>query len=192
VPIDVNFWSCDGLDRAKSNLGELARTLQLEEISTDQLREMLNHTLPQARQAINDAIYQARLAVMNSQLRINIADLVIEALQTQGYALQEAEYARNDQRMAYSARVRNFEGNEIVIQVFPSDIVGKNELHLVSLDREQRTEYELLRRSEEVTKSLGQHGLQVDNLRSLGSERKRVESTALQRTRIKTVQTHSG
>jgi hypothetical protein len=192
VPIDVDYWSCGGLSRAIENLEDLALSLQPDVIGTDELSELLNKFLPQSRQTIEDAIYQARLAVLNSQLRINIADLVIEALQSQGYALQQAEYARNDQRMAYSAKVRNLEGNEIVIQVSPGDVVGKNELHLVSLDREQRTEHELRRRSLEVTNSLGQHGLIVDNLRSMGSERYREDNTVPQRARIKQVQTHPG
>jgi hypothetical protein len=129
---------------------------------------------------------------LNSQLRINIADLVIEALQKQGYVLQQAEYAGSDQRMAYSAKVRNLEGNEIVIQVYPSDLVGKNELHLVSLDRENRTEHELRQRSLEVTRSLGQHGLQVDNLRSIGSDRKRPDPIPQQLTRTNQIRTTAG
>jgi hypothetical protein len=123
-----------------------------------ELSEILEKAIPEAKQAVEDAVFHARLAILNSQLRINIADLVIEALQKQGYVLQQAEYAGSDQRMAYSAKVRNLEGNEIVIQVYPSDLVGKNELHLVSLDRENRTEHELRQRSLEVTRSLGQHG----------------------------------
>jgi hypothetical protein len=189
VPIDIDFWACGELSHAVAEIEELGFQLQVDELSSEGLNRILQEDLPAARQAVEDAIYHARLAVLNSQLRINIADLVIEALQKQGYVLQQAEYARDDQRMAYSAKVRNLEGNEIVIQVYPSDAVGKNELHLVSLDREQRTDHELRQRSLEVTRSLSQHGLKVDNLRAVGRERKQPEPEPILRSRIKQVST---
>jgi hypothetical protein len=191
-PVDIVFWSGGELDQVIERIENYGYRLQSDELSSTELLTMLKHDLPEAQQAVEGAVYKARLAVLNSQLRINIADLVIDALQKQGFVLQQAEYARDDQRMAYSARVRNLEGNEIVIQVNPSDCVGKNELHLVSLDREQRTEHELRQRSLEVTRSLGQYGLHVENLRSVGSERKRPESLPVQRTRLKHVHTPAG
>jgi hypothetical protein len=184
-PVDIDYWSNGELGNAIERIADLGLQLQIDHISTADLTDILDQGLPLARQAVEEAIYNARLAVLNSQLRINIADLVVDALQKQGFVLQQAEYARDDQRLAYSAKVRNLEGNEIVIQVNPSDSIGKNELHLVSLDREQRTEHELRQRSLEVTRSLGQYGLQVENLRAVGTERKRPGALPVQRTRLK-------
>jgi hypothetical protein len=171
--IDVDFWSSGAFKQAESQVYAILQRIDEPGITANDLRDVLHNELPHTKQRLEAAIFDARLAVLNSQLRINIADLVIHALQTQGYHLQQAEYTRDDQRMAYSAKVQNYEGNEIVIQVYPSDRTGKNELHLVSLDRAQRTEHELRQRSIEVTRSLSQHGLVVDQLQVIGKDHKK-------------------
>jgi ferritin-like metal-binding protein YciE len=190
ILVDSNYWSNGELQRAIDAIEELGLRLQTVDISLTDLNQILKNELPRARKSVEQAIFLARLAVLNSQLRINIADLVIEALQKQGYILQQAEYSRDDQRLAYSAKVRNLEGNEIVIQVHPCEEMGMNELHLVSLDREQRTEHELRQRSFEVTRSLSNYGLKVDNLRSVGNDRKSTNSQPIQKSRAKQVTTY--
>jgi hypothetical protein len=95
-------------------------------------------------------------------VRINIADLVVQALEQQGFVLQESQYNNNDQRKAFSARVQNLEGSEVIIQVMPvPGDAGKNELQLHSLDKDMRTEHELRQRSLEISRTLNDYGLVV-------------------------------
>jgi hypothetical protein len=99
---------------------------------------------------------------LNSQLRINIADLVVRALQDQGYALESSDYESADQRKTYDALLSNLDGSEVVVKVAPSGRdLGQNELHLQSIDREEHTEHELQQRWLEVSRSLTHYGLDV-------------------------------
>lgn len=122
----------------------------------------MNIDLPGYYQALEEIVMDGRVNALNSQLRINIADLVVRALQEQGFALEGSEYKSADQRSTYGARLTNLEGNEVVVQVAPTgQNLGANELHLESLDREERTEHELQQRWYEVSRSLASFGLEV-------------------------------
>jgi hypothetical protein len=172
VDIDVNYWSSGELGRLVERVNSLLNKLDLEpaELGSGDLADLIETELPKLRQGLQDAVYHARLAALNSQLRINIADLVIQALQRQGYALQDAVYSSDDMRRSYAAKVKNMEGSEIVVRVDPDAAdVGRNELHLISLDKEMRTEHELVQRSREISQSLNQFGLEVSDLRELGN-----------------------
>jgi len=183
--IDVNYWSNGLLDQVIVSLDDIENYLAQTRIPLSEINRIIQVDLPNLRMALEEAIYQSRLMVLNSQLRINIADLVVEALESQGYKLIEADYSQKDQRMAFSARVRNFEGNDIVIQVNPGDTIGKNDLHLFSLDRELRTEHELRQRSQEISKSLEYYGLVLDNFRSIEHKSTLNRQGSLKQERIK-------
>lgn len=162
--IEVDFWSAGRLNQLYENA--LSIRVQMENEQSPPDRELLvgwlDVDLPQYREELEDTVVQARIHVLNSQLRINIADLVVQALQAQGFALEESDYIQNDMRMAYDAHLANLEGNQVVIQVAPAgEKIGQNELHFQSMDREQRTEHELEQRWLEISRSLQQHGVEV-------------------------------
>ncbi len=166
--IDVNFWTQGDLEKQIQDLQTLKVDLHQRSHEFDlQALQTIAQELPQRQEQLNETIYQARLAFLNSQLRINIAEWVVEELQSKGFSLVEWDYSDGDQRTAFSARVSNRERDEVVVQVSPDPYqLGKNELHLYSLDQAWRDERELYQRSQEVTASLGERGLDVGQIRS--------------------------
>jgi len=162
--IDVDFWC----GRKLSRLAEKTRNviLHLEKnqaiLDASALNTLIQADFPALQEELDRLVVDARLAALNSQVRINIADLVVQALEQQGFVLQDAQYNSNDQRKAFSARVQNLEGSEVVIQVMPvPGDAGKNELQLLSLDKDLRTEHELRQRSQEISRTLNDYGLFV-------------------------------
>lgn len=163
--IDVDYWCAGRLSQLFEDILTLRSRMEdvQNQLDSEILRRWLDVDLPGFRQNLEDIVYQARIAALNSQLRINIADLVIRALQEQGFALDQSDYAQNDMRMAYGANLENVEGNQIIIQVAPAgEKVGENELHVQSMDSEQRTEHELEQRWFEISRSLNHYGVDVD------------------------------
>jgi hypothetical protein len=165
--VDIDYWS----GRKLSRLSEYARNV-LQQLERNQrlldhaaLNKLLHETIPGMQHDLDKIIFDARWAALNSQIRINIADLVIQALEQQGFTLQKALYNNHDLRKTFSAYVQNYQGNEVVIQVNPvAGDAGKNELQLFSLDEEQRTQHELKQRSKEVTDSLKRFGLVIGSI----------------------------
>jgi hypothetical protein len=168
--IEADYWSGGRLNLLYEDILSIRSQMEDEQFSPDRelLVRWLEVDLPKLRDELENIVAQARINVLNSQLRINLADLVVQALQEQGFALQESDYAQSDMRMAYDAQLTNLEGNQVVIQVAPiGEKIGENELHVQSMDREQRTEHELEQRWYEISRSLQRHGVEVGQFSSL-------------------------
>ncbi len=164
--IQVEEWWPGRLSQIYQDLTQAKEMVQYEpnQLDNSTLRHWLDEDLPAYYHALEDAVLFARVSTLNAQLRINIADLVIQALQEQGFALEAGDYASADVHNAYEARLMNLEGCEVIVQVAPTgEALGDNELHLQSLDREERSEYELQQRWFEISQSLSAFGLEVGN-----------------------------
>lgn len=162
--IPVDFWSQGRLSKLVEELSLVKQDLedQQQPPSRETLERWLSIDLQVYYQALEDIVLDARVNALNSQLRINIADLVVRALQDQGFALESSDYESADQRMTYDALLSNLDGSEVVVRVTPSGSdLGQNELHLQSIDREEHTEHELQQRWMEVSRSLAHYGLDV-------------------------------
>ena len=165
--IDVDFWCGRKLSRLAEKTRNVLQQLQKDQAILDApaLNQLIQADFPASQEELDKLVVDARLAALTSQVRINIADLVVQALEQQGFVLQASNYSNNDQRKAFSARVQNLEGSEVIIQVMPvPGDAGKNELQLHSLDKDQRTEHELRQRSQEISRTLNEHGLVVGTL----------------------------
>lgn len=168
--IEVDFW-CSG------DLHELTRkieTLRAEITQSEsrptirQLEQMLQEELPGLDQQLDDVVFRARLAVLSSQLRLNIADRVLSALGSQGYNLDGAFFEGDDSREPYAARLFAMDGAEILVRVDPiPDQAPKNELHLIAQDHQDKTMHEMRQRALEVQRALRQAGMDVGRLMQL-------------------------
>ena len=168
--VDVNVWTGGKLD-------ELERLLaywneQLAEanatLSSEDLERLAGQTLPGLQQRLHRLITDARAAFLGSQLRINIADLVVQALEEQGFALKKADYADGDYRAEYQAQMVALDGSEVCVRVAPAGrSVAHNQLFLESHDYNIRSEDELQQRAQVVAHSLQERGLQMEHFQSL-------------------------
>lgn len=162
--IPVDYWSQGRLGQLLAELNAVRTDLEDQDQppSREVLERWLSIDLQIYYQALEDIVLDARVNALNSQLRINIADLVVRALQDQGYALENSDYESADQRKTYDALLSNLDGSEVIVKVAPSGRdLGQNELHLQSIDREEHTEHELQQRWLEVSRSLTHYGLDV-------------------------------
>jgi hypothetical protein len=173
--VDVNFWNPGDLEQLYQEISELDHQLadqdSLPGIST--LRLWLDTVLPDCRQKLERTILDARVKAINSQLRINVADLIVQALQQQGFSLASSAYNDYDLRLGYGARLTNIEGNEVIVQLTPNGTgIGENELHIQSYDSEEKTEHELHRRWQEMSQSLICYGIEVGHYEKLDLPRR--------------------
>ena len=135
------------------------------ELTQEELNNILSVRIPEIRQALSDLVYKARWEVVNSQIRINIADIAIQALESQGFQVREHGFNGNDMKNAYRIALTNVEQSQVIIQVKPlPNIEAGSDLSIESNDREKRSESELRSRSGEITRSLARYGLRVGPL----------------------------
>ncbi len=171
--INVNQWTAGKLDLLQQQVDALVDHLLSVDVPFDSqdLQEIVEHQLPELRAKLEKLILDARVGVLSSQVRINIADMVVEALEEQGYDLEGSGYVDQDMRRGYAAWVRSLDGSEVIIQVDPNGKAPSgNELQIHSLDVEQRSEHELRQRAIEIAASLRRRGLQVGKMEETRSE----------------------
>lgn len=164
IDIDVNYWSGGKFQHFFLHLRKMVHRLEHrpEIFDMSSLKTIIQQHLPEMQKELDDIITDARWAALSSQLRINIADIAIQALEEQGFELVDSKYTDEDQRQGYSASVKDYSGNQVYIYV--EQVAGQpvqTELHVQSEDSDRRTEYELRRRDVEITQALMGYGLRV-------------------------------
>lgn len=171
LAIEVDWWTGGRLSELEREVQELVHSLQEEEkpLSIDELRKVVEEKAPALRQRLGEIVRDARLAVLGSQLRINIADLVVQALREQGFEVQDATYEGEDMRGGYYVRAQALDGSEVVVAVTPQE--GRpmeNELQIHSYDIGQHSEREIEKRAMELARALEARGLQAPKPAKVG------------------------
>ena len=85
----------------------------------------------------------------------------MQGLQSQGYSLDQAMFLQDDSRNGFIFTANSRSGNAIRVMVNPGP-QEKNEIQLEAIDARPQTEHFLKRRAFEISKSLQNFGLKVD------------------------------
>src|SRR5215211_4023341 len=144
--VDLAYWS-NGAYRELLDKSRQLLTLMSQErrsISTEELRRTHTEFLPVLMEKFESIIYDALLGALNSQLRMNIAERALQALETQGFKLNEAGYADHDMRTAFKANLENPDGSRVMIEVLPAERTKPeltNELVVITAHPYLKTEH---------------------------------------------------
>ena len=171
--IDVDQWCAGALSQieqqVQASIADLPAPFSMASLTN--LKRTLHQNLPTWTKQVQECVFQARSHVLTSQLRMNIARLVVTALASQGYYLDGSGYAGEDMRQGYLAEMVDVENSRIVIHVEPaSGSSGTVELNLDIEDIHKRTPHEIRHRSLEIQRSLHKAGLQVGELLPVNPE----------------------
>lgn len=167
VNLNVDHWSEGRLSELRSDAATLLAQVNDTQspASADQLREIVGCQVPELEQRLADVVEQARMRLFSSQLRVNIADIVVQALdETAGYELEDHAYDLMDQRRTFFAKLQHPNGNEIVVSVAPStDESGHCVLRVLNYDYDTAAEAELDERAHAITRELHARGLDAND-----------------------------
>ncbi|MDE5084099.1 MAG: hypothetical protein O4859_23905, partial [Trichodesmium sp. St18_bin1] len=106
---EVDYWVDGRLSKYEEQLAELESRLKAGELtlSTEQVIQ-LGAEITALQPTLGEIVEQAKLAILGSQLRAEIADRVVEVLDSLGYTLvnsDDAVYEGDDERNAYVVKV---------------------------------------------------------------------------------------
>jgi hypothetical protein len=172
IAIEVDYWTEGKLSQLVQQVQELQRQIRSEEpiMSIDALRDVVERIAPALRNQLEEIIWEARSKVLGSQLRINIADIAVQALGRQGFSLVDATYEGQDQRGRYVVKVQHIDGSEVVVLVTPKEgQYLENDLEIHSYDAEQLAEEILQSRANELARALSAQGLQAPRPQQVAS-----------------------
>jgi hypothetical protein len=164
--VELSYWSNgryrELLDKCRRLLALLSQ--EQRSLSTEELVQTYKDFLPVVVERFESIIYEARLNALNSQLRMNIAERALQALEVQGFRLNAAGYANQDMRAAFTANLENPDGSRVLIEVLPTDKMKQeltNELVMITNHPYLKTEHEARLQWQELCRTLNQHDLQV-------------------------------
>ena len=170
---DVDYWSQGGLSALAGRARQMAATLNdsVPPLPTADLRRMVEEAVPAMEKELDEAVLQARAAILGSQLRVNIADLIVGALEEQGFGLEDgtATYEGQDARNRYLAKVLHEDGGEVTVCVEP--VEGKpdqNTVRIESYDADHLSPQELDARKDEIAQALRAQGLEMGQMHEGG------------------------
>lgn len=156
---EVNYWTGGKLADLEMSLNSVLNRAENEDspLSIAQMRELVEKTLPDMDNQLDCIIEEAQMEVIRSQMRVNIADLAMQALEAQGFTLQDGLYEGEDMRGGFVAKARNVAGSEVVVSVMPEG--DRDRLTVDSFEPRPRAERELVQRSREIASAMRSNGL---------------------------------
>ncbi len=166
VLVDLDYWS-DG--KYRQLLGKSRNLLEIllreqPSISAGELARMNTEVRTIIEERFESIIYEARLKALHSQLRMNIAEQALHALENQGFRLSASGYSNEDMRSAFTADLENPDGSRVLIEVIPA---GKpeqdltSELVMMTTHPYLKTEHEARLHWQELCRALNQFDLNV-------------------------------
>ena len=169
--VDLNFWTNGKysalLDKCHMLLEYLEQDSQ--QISAEDISRDYDEILPTIRKSFENIIFEARLNVLNSHLRMNIAEKAQQALEKHGYRLCEEGYTDRDMRTSYRVQLDNQDGTQVTIQVIPKEEPDQeltNDLVVITKHPYLKTEQEARMKWEEIRETLAHHNLNISQLQT--------------------------
>ncbi len=163
IEMEVDHWSHGALSEQEAKIKAVeARLLsEADSLTIEETRELLSE-LEAEKPVMTDIVEQAKQNILASQLRVNIADMAVEAFQAQGFTVADETYEGEDQRNAYVVKMINVAGSEVVTVISPvPGEMGRNEVSVHSYDQTYVDDATLRQRAEELVSVLREEGLET-------------------------------
>lgn len=163
--LEVDYWVNGRLSEYEQQLDELEAKLEAEALTltTEQVKE-LGKKISSLQPVLGEIVEQAKLSILGSQLRVEIADKVVEVLENLGYTLVNAEadavYEGNDQRNAYVVKVKNIAGDEVVTVISPEKEFGANSISINTFSQTLVDEKATQQNAQAIFESLQAEGVE--------------------------------
>lgn len=164
LDLEVDHWTRGELSAYETEVKALENQLVNGEntLTAEQVKGILDR-IETLKPKLEEIVERARQNILASHLRVNIADLVVDALKDQGFFLQEATYEGGDDRNSFIAKVAHRDGSEVVTIISPVEgEVGKNAVSIHSFDETYVDDETLRQRAKEIVSILKEEGLEAD------------------------------
>lgn len=135
---EADFWTNGRFSELENNIALIEKVLNEEKESliseeVDELLEKLYDYYALQEKLVDEAIER----IVSSQVRAEMSDSVIFALQDQGFDVKEGEvgYLEADQRKPYLIKMENSSGTEVVTVISPDEETHRNILSVNTYSR---------------------------------------------------------
>jgi hypothetical protein len=160
--LDVDYWSDGQLSAIRREAEALESRVRDEAnpATIDELRDISERSVAALDGRLSDVVTAARTAQWASQVRVNMAEMVVDVLEPlTGYEFDAATFAGDDQREAFYSKLRHPDESEIVIEVAPDEDGKSCVIRVMSYETGHTDESQRVARVHAVADSLREQGL---------------------------------
>ncbi|MEM6802566.1 MAG: hypothetical protein AAF696_14250, partial [Bacteroidota bacterium] len=159
---EVDYWTRGAYGELENQVKGLLDSLEKDKdsLSLEKVKEILGEAQKLAdKQArlIEEAIERA----VSSQIRAEMADMIIEKLAKDGYEVRNYGYEQEDQRKIYLVKLQNEAKTEVVVAIVPDEQTNTNTLSINTKDPHGENEEVTRERSRQIRKSLEEANLKL-------------------------------
>jgi hypothetical protein len=164
---EVNYWTGGKLTALEQDIEATIHRAEDDKkpLTIKDMKRLAENSLPEYDQRLDEIVVEAQMAIVSSQIRVNVADLAMQALEEQGFSVQDGTYEGEDMRNGFMAKAINREGSEVVVSVIPEE--NGNRMEVNSFEPHSRAPGELLKRSQEIARSMKGKGLNVSDVQTI-------------------------
>ena len=122
VGLDVDLWSGGALAELRERVDQMLAdvTDDRNQLTTAELIQLCESVASDYESWLSDIVAAAEVAQLDSQLRVNIAELMANVMADNGFVtLADATFEGGDQRAGFIATLRHVDGSEAVLTVEP-------------------------------------------------------------------------
>jgi hypothetical protein len=166
--LEVDFWTNGSLGQYEQELQQIETCLREGEssLTTEQISQIAQQ-IADLQPRLGDIVQKAQEEILSSQMRVEIADQVAEALKHMGYILIDPErdslYEGEDYRNSYVLKLQNGVGGEVVTVISPTQEFGKNQVCINSFGKILRDPVAQRQNADAVNKTLKAEGIEVED-----------------------------
>ncbi|OUD14574.1 hypothetical protein [Thioflexithrix psekupsensis] len=160
IAADIDYWTEGKLSQLEQKLNDLTQYFSTSQLPLAELKNMVAQ-LEQQQQQLSQLTHDAQAALIASQLRHNMGQIISHSLANAGWEVIDATYAQEDYRRAMHLKLRNYQGDEIVTIIQP-ETRRENTLaaHLnIGFFEQTIDETARQRRLQQIIRALQQQGL---------------------------------
>ena len=171
IEIEADFWTKGKLSALKKRINDQLDELEkdVDKFNTEQLKEIAEKICPDMHYAVMEVIKDARLEVIGSQMRLSIADTVMQVLSGQGFTLQDHTFLGEDLREEFYEKAGMIDGSEVVVKIQPDPVEpGKNILEIHQFCEGQTSESDFIERANSIYHHCNEQGLKVASPQQIG------------------------
>ena len=163
IELETDFWTNGEYLKLQREIEFLEQTLRqrYDTLSIDEVN-IINDQLSTLTEKHQKLLKEATERIVASQARAEIADIVREQLEKQGFTIINRGYEAQDQRKAYILKAKNIAGTEVVVLINPDkERHNVNSVNIAFSDASYVSEESLYERAKEITDPLAELGLEI-------------------------------
>ena len=166
--INVDYWVENARLLLANRVGDLAARVNSSHFDTatlDELEQLDEEVLPDMEKSLDQCVSDALLEVIYAQVRANITEMALHALQSQGYEITRNGITDGNQRRACRIRMDGpgAVGVDMKVSRMKDDHTA-SQLEMSYSDAENLTPHEINRRTTEINLALRKNGIAVEKM----------------------------